>query len=127
MGRRKVRHHKPKQFYEEMLKKYFNEHGEEVLAHTAKELGFNSFQELRDFEFSGYYGGFGLDCGWVLMSPKNREMAHEWELDNGKYSVDIFVHPTYNTQSTTIMKVEAKKAMEDLGLTNEFYLYTRLD
>lgn len=124
MGRRKVRNYPSKQYYERVLEQYFEENRDDVIRHTCDVLGFGNLEELRKAEYSSY---FGLDCGWVILSPKNSEMAREWKLDNGQYDYQIFADPSYNPQSVTIKEVEVKKAVKDLGLGSEFYVYSKLD
>ena len=124
MGRRKVRHHLPKKYYEEMLERYFEEHSEEVISDLLERLGNDSLEQLK---YEEYNMRFGFDCGWTKLVPKDSKMFHEWELDNGKYCAEIFCHPTYYPQSTTIQRVQVEKAVRDLGLGDKFYISTRLD
>lgn len=124
MGRRKVRHHLPKGYYEDLLKKYFDEHSEEVIADLLDTLGYDTLEALK---FAEYNMAFGFDCGWTKLVPKDSEMFHEWELDNGKYCAEIFCHPTYYPQSTTVQGIQVRKAVRDLGLEDKFYIKTRLD
>jgi hypothetical protein len=70
---------------------------------------------------------FGFDCGWIHLHPKNKEMLHEWELDNGIYCAYVHAMPSLNCQSTTIKRVQVEKAVRDLGLEKDFYVLTRLD
>lgn len=124
MGRKKIRNHLPREHYEKMLETYFTEHQEEVITDLLNTLGYSSLEALRDDE---YNMAFGFDCGWTKLVPKNREMFHEWELDNGKYCAEVYCRPTYYPQSTTIQRVQVEKAVRDLGLGEEFRIVTRLD
>ena len=70
---------------------------------------------------------FGFDCGWTIIYPKNREMEREWKLDNGMYDYQIFAHPSYYPQSTTVQEIQVRKALKDLNLEDEFGCYVKLD
>lgn len=124
MGRKKIRNYPSKQFYEDMLDNYFNEHADEVKTHLMDTLGYSDFDMIWEDECKMKWG---FDCGWILLYPTDAKMSHEWELDNGKYGNYIFTHPTYNCQSTTLQKIQVKKAVEDLGLDELFWVATRLD
>lgn len=124
MGRKKVRNYPSREFYEEMLTKYFEEHRCEVIGYAMDRLGYTSFQKLQEDE---YNSRFGFDCGWIHLCPKNAEMRHEWELDNGTYCAYVWCSPSYFPQSTTIQKVQVEKAVRDLELGDVFYIDVRLD
>ena len=129
MGRKKVRKHASKEVYSQFFSDYLRCHKEEFIDRLLAELEFDDLQSLKEFEFSGYYGGFGLDCGWVNIAPKDSEMEHEWALDNGKYNTHIWDigNEVYSTQSTTIKEVIVKKLLKDTGTEHLFYWYTKLD
>ena len=124
MGRRKVRHYPSVEFYEGMLKEYFETHRGEVIGNLLDTLGYDSLEELQEAE---YNMKFGLDCGWIHLHPKNKEMSHEWALDNGIYCAYVHAMPSLNCQSTTIKRVQVEKAVRDLGLEDTFYISERLD
>lgn len=124
MGRRKIRHYKDRQYYRELLNEYFKLHNFEVLRAVINFLGFDSVEEMRNAEITGCW----FDCGWVIISPKNKDHWHEWYLDNDRISADLYVeNPLYNTQSTTIKEIMVIKALKDLGIDNEFNIRTKLD
>lgn len=124
MGRRKVRHYKSKEYYERVFDDYFDEKRDDVIRDLMQTLGYTDFEELRNDE---YRSKWGLDCGWILIYPKDKTMYHEWELDNGKYNAYIFAHPSYYPQSTTLQRIQVDKAIKDLGLSDMFYAVTKLD
>ena len=124
MGRRKVRHYPSVEFYEGMLREYFDTHRHEVIGNLLDTLGYESVERLQEDEC---HMKFGLDCGWIHLHPKNREMSHEWSLDNGIYGAYVCARPSLNCQSTTIKRVQVEKAVRDLGLEDVFYISERLD
>lgn len=124
MGRKKVRNFPPKGYYEDKLEGYFREHRHEVIGNLLDTLGYRSLDELQEAE---YNMKFGLDCGWIHLHPKNKEMAHEWALDNGIYGAYVCARPSMNCQSTTIKRVQVEKAVRDLNLGDVFYISERLD
>lgn len=125
MGRRKVRNYNTRDFYRELFDDYFKTHNEEVMQEVLEQTGFRTVEDLSQAEYHGY---FGLDCGWIVLTPKNKEQAHEWFLDDDRISSKMFVHnPWYNCQSTTIQEIMIRKALKDLGLENEFSMSVRLD
>ena len=124
MGRRKVRNYKPREYYKDLLNKYFSEHAEEVIEYTVQRMGFDSLKAMRAEELTGMW----FDCGFVYISPRNSEWSHEWFLDNDRISANLYVNNlAYNTQSVTIKEIMVEKALRDLGLENDFYILTRLD
>lgn len=63
-----------------------------------------------------------------MITPKNKEQAHEWFLDDDRISSKMFVHnPCYNCQSTTIQEIMVRKALKDLKLEDVFHMSVRLD
>ena len=125
MGRRKVRYYKDREFYKNLFDEYFDKHHAEVMAEVLRQTGFEDSTALSVAEHRMY---FGLDCGWILLTPKNKDHAHEWFLDNDRISSYMFVHnKRYNCQSTTIAKIMVEKAVRDLGLEDTFYISVRLD
>lgn len=129
MGRKKVRNYPSKKYYEEIFNSYFEENHDEVIESVCEELGYGSFEALREAEYSMK---FGLDCGFVKIYPKNHEMAHEWVLDEGGrkgdwFFAEIYPHFAWNCQSLTCKLPQAKKAIRDLGLEEEFGVTYRYD
>ena len=125
MGRRKVRNYKGREYYKELFDEYFKSHHNEVMSEVLSRTGFDTESDLRAAEYRSY---FGFDCGWILISPKNKEQWHEWYLDDNRISAYLFVHnPCYNCQSTTIKEIMVRKALRDLGLADEFNVTVRLD
>ena len=124
MGRKKVRNYPPKGFYEEKLDGYFREHRHEVIGNLLDTLGYESVERLQEDEC---HMKFGLDCGWIHLHPRNKEMSREWGLDNGIYGAYVCARPSLNCQSTTIKRVQVEKAVKDLGLEDVFYISERLD
>jgi hypothetical protein len=132
MGRKKVRNYLSVKEVEDMINNYFYNKKDEVIKYICENNGsgiFNSLNELHEFDVHGsYFGGFGLDCGWCWISPKRSEQHREWVLDNGKWDAYArdFILP-YNTQSTTLKKLELEKALKDLNIEKYYSVYVRLD
>lgn len=126
MGRTKVRHYPSREEYEATLKEYLTENKERYKRLILNTLGYEDFDSLWNDE---YKGKFGLDCGWVQLHPKNKDMRHEWFLDNDRMPDYIFDVATvvYNTQSTIIKSIVIQQLVEDLGLENEFSIVRQLD
>ena len=134
MAKRKVRNYPSVEHVEELVNNYFDEHKEEVIdymiSETNRELGkdFKDLDDLHDFEFGSGCGGFGLDCGWVWLYAKNKDQRHEWFLDNDRIPNYASPHNwPYHTQSTTLKQYQMKKAIDDLNLSNDYMVYTKLD
>lgn len=126
MARTKVRHYETVEDVRRKINNYFYLHENEVMKDLLEKTGFNSKEELLDAEC--HQMRFGFDCGWVWVYSRNKDQRHEWALDNGKYDayVTMIKYP-YNTQSTTCKEIQLNKALEDLGLTNQYMAYVRLD
>ena len=125
MGRIKIRNYPSREWMTELFNNYFVAHNDEIVQLVLNTFGFNTVEEMQEAEYRGY---FGLDCGWITLKPKNKDHAHEWFLDNNRIDSKMYIsNPLYNTQSTTIKKIMIDKAVEDLGLTNTFYVGVRLD
>ena len=125
MGRRKVRNYNNREFYRDLFNNYFTEHNDEVMIDLLQQTHFATVDMLADAERKSY---FGLDCGWIVLRPKNEAMRHEWFLDDDRISANMFVHnPHFNCQSTTVQKIMVDKAVKDLGLEDTFYVSVRLD
>jgi hypothetical protein len=90
---------------------------------------FKTLEELHEYDINGsYYGGFGLDCGWVRVKTFNREQLREWTLDNGKYDAMVWgIRCPYETQSTTLKDIQINKALKDLNMNEQYYTSIRLD
>ena len=130
MGRKKVRHYPSIKYYEDMLEQYFKDNNGAVIPYVIERIGEDPARygifELQEDECNMRWG---FDCGWILLYPKNKEMAHEWELDNGKYGAYVWTDKAlpYCPQSTTLKRYMLEKAVKDLGLEDEFWLSARLD
>ena len=125
MGRRKVRYFPNRDFYKTKFNNYFQEHNDEVMLHLLQQTGFATIELLWEAERKSY---FGLDCGWIVLRPKDDKMRHEWFLDDDRISANMFVHnPYFNCQSTTMQKIMIDKAVKDLGLEDVFHVSVRLD
>lgn len=125
MGRIKIRNYPTREFMQDVFNEYFTEHNNEVIQEVLDTFGFNTVEEMQNAEYRGY---FGLDCGWITLTPVNRDHAHEWFLDSGRIDSKMFVrNPLFNTQSTTIKEVMVKRALHDLGLDNTYTVGVRLD
>ena len=130
MGRKKVRKYPSREYYEDLLEQYFNEHNGAVIPYVIERIGENpAYYGIEDLMNDECRMRWGFDCGWILLYPKNSEMAHEWELDNGKYGAYVWTDRAlpYCPQSTTLKYIMIEKAVNDLGLNNEFWISTRLD
>ena len=130
MGRKKVRHFASVEHYENLLEDYFNTNRDTVLRRLIRAIGEDpdtyGVSALLEDEYNSRWG---LDCGWILLYPKNKEMAHEWELDNGKYGAYVWTDKAVplNVQSTTLKRIMVEEAVADLGLNETFWVSTRLD
>ena len=126
MARTKVRNYPTREQYENEIKEYMISHRGELIEYMLRRLGYEDVDTLREDEYSMK---FGFDCGWVQLHPKNKEMSHEWYLDNGKINDYIFdiANCVYSTQSITIKQPIVEKTIEDMGLESEFYIIPRLD
>lgn len=130
MGRKKVRHYPSREYYEDLLEQYFNDNNGAVIPYVIERIGENpAYYGIEDLMNDECRMRWGFDCGWILMYPKNREMEHEWELDNGKYGAYVWTDRAlpYCPQSTTLKRIMLEKAVKDLGLDDDFWLSTRLD
>lgn len=124
MARRKVRHYNGREYYNDLLNKYFEEHKTELLDWLVVRMGYGSLRELRNEEMTGMW----FDCGWVKLEPRNKDQAHEWKLDSEYGSTYLYLEPScYPTQSTTIKELLVRRALRELGLLNEFYVIVTLD
>ena len=125
MGRIKIRNYPTREYMKDVFNEYFTEHNGEIIELVLDTFGFNTIEEMQEAEYRGY---FGLDCGWITLTPTNKDQAHEWFLDSGRIDSKMFVsNPLFNTQSTTIKEVMVRKAVKDLGLEDAFYVGVRLD
>ena len=119
MGRRKIRNYISIENFEKMINDYFNENKSKILKDLCDEFNFNTVEDLREFDIHGsFYGGFGLDCGFIHLVPKRADQLREWTLDTGYPGwayASRFKYP-YETQSTTCKKFQIDKAMKDLNL-----------
>ena len=132
MGRKKVRNYLSVKEVEDMINNYFYNCKDEVIKYICENNGaavFKSLEDLHEFDVHGsYYGGFGLDCGWCWLSPKRSEQHREWVLDNGKW--DAYARNLklpYNTQSTTLKRLELEKALKDLNIQEFYSVHVVLD
>lgn len=124
MGR-KIRNYDSAKHYENLFNEYFKEHRYDVMKEILDQTHFDNFSDLAEYE---NHLGFGFDCGLVYGAPANKEMEHEWVLDNGKYNARFYCHNMpYNCQSTTLQKIQMDKAIKDLGLQNLITTYTWID
>ena len=130
MGRKKVRNYPSIQYYDEMLKEYFENHNGSIIYRVIKAIGENpDYYGIEDLMGDEYHMRWGLDCGWILLYPRDKKMAHEWELDNGKYGAYVWTDRAlpYCPQSTTLKRIMIEEAVKDLGLDDTFWISTRLD
>ena len=124
MGRRKVRNYNGMAYYKNLIEQYFRDNADAILTYTVGKMGFKSAEDMRREELTGCW----FDCGYVMISPTNKEQWHEWWLDNGKINASLGIfNPAYNTQSVTIQEIMVEKALIDLGLMNDFNIMARLD
>lgn len=134
MARRKVRYYPTKGYIENIFSDFFVENRNEVIDYMIMEVNemmdknFKTLSELRDFDvYGGPMGGFGLDCGWIWLEPKNKEQRHEWFLDNDRITDYASPRLAYSTQSTTLKRLQLSFALRKLGLGDKYRLYERLD
>lgn len=123
MGRKKIRNYPNKDYYKDLFNEYFITHYDDVIEDLLNHTGFDSLDDLRKAEYNLY---FGFDCGFTYFIPFNSEMSREWRLDN--YDDLLYgIRESYMSQSITLKEYQCRKALADLGLENEFYVYSRLD
>ena len=131
MGRKKIRNHISVEEFESIINNYFDLNKNKVIEELCKEHGFDNIDDLHEFDIHGsYFGGFGLDCGFIQVHPLRQEQYREWCLDSdlGKWGAyaSRFKYP-YQTQSTTCKKFEIKMALKDLNLQNLYGVNVILD
>lgn len=126
MARTKVRNYPSKEEWKANILEYMKENKEALIRHMLNKLGYEDIDSLQEDEYSMK---FGFDCGWVNLTPKNKDMYHEWYLDNGKIPDSLWdlANYVYNTQSITIKYPIIEKVVEDMGIENEFNIVERLD
>ena len=134
MGRRKVRYYPTVKDVEAAANSYFGAFRDDVINYmiteTNKMMGknFKTLEELAIFDIAGGpMGGFGLDCGWVWLEPKNKEQRHEWFLDNDRIPDYASPKYPYDTQSTTLKEMQVEYMLKNSGLGEGYRKYTRLD
>lgn len=126
MARTKVRNYPSKEEYENHIKEYMLSHKGEIIAYMLRQLGYDDIDSLREDEYSK--NPFWV-CGSFILRPKNKDMAHEWFLDNGRipdyiYDITYYIYPT---QSVIIKEPIMEKVVKDMELENDFYVTQRLD
>ena len=126
MARTKVRNYPSKEEYENHIKEYMLSHKGEIIAYMLRQLGYDDIDSLREDEYSK--NPFWV-CGSFILRPKNKDMAHEWFLDNGRipdyiYDITYYIYPT---QSVIIKEPIMEKDVKDMELENDFYVTQRLD
>jgi len=116
---------KTKNEMETVLETYCNEHRDEIIQHMLNVRGFANTEELWDFE---YHGGFGFDCGWVKLYPRDDREYTAWKkADKECHSPYIFFREPYQTQSTTLQRIQAEYVLEKLGLNGILGISVTLD
>lgn len=131
MARKKVRNYISIEGFEEMINNYFYNQYSNVNKALCEEFGFDNIDDLREFDIHGsFFGGFGLDCGFIHVTPIRSEQFREWRLDNdlgvyGAYA-SRFNYP-YNTQSTTCKKFQIDMALKELNLKDLYSVKVILD
>lgn len=112
----------------ELVNGFFNQNRENVLNDLCLRNGFENIDELSDYES---HGGFGFDCGWVYITPYNREERKAWAKEQGsKYDTHILEYKLnipYFSQSTTCKSYQIRKALKELGLDEDYWVDVRLD
>lgn len=126
MARTKVRNYPSREEYENHIKEYMLSHKGEIIAYMLRQLGYDDIESLKEDEFSN--SRFWV-CGSIQLRPKNKDMAHEWFLDNDRIPSYIYdlTHHIYPTQSIIIKEPIMEKVVRDMELENEFYVTQRLD
>ena len=109
--------------YEELLKEFVKRNEKKIIAHMMKFMGYDDIELLKQDE---YQSKWGLDCGWYLMYPKDREVYKE-QKEADDYFGKIFCTVAYNTQSTTLQEVQIKYILDEMGIADLFYLHCHLD
>jgi len=122
MGRRSNRKFETQEYYRALIKDYIKSHKQYIINNMMQKTGYDDMDKLQDDE---YHMRFGLDCGWIVLIPKNTEMYKEWK----KYEdYEGMICPTaYNTQSITLQEPQVKLILEELNIADLFYIRERLD
>ena len=127
MARTKVRNYESREVWQERIIAYLKEHKEKYIRLVLQTLGYETTDELRDAEYN--QNRFGLDCGWVKLVPKNKEMAREWKLDNDNIPAAIYdvANTIYSTQSTTIKNIIMDAVVSDMNIEDIFCIVVVYD
>ena len=113
--------------YNQQIADYCLEHRAELQAELLRQTGCKTMEELQDKE---YHMGWGLDCGWMMMCPKNPDMLKEWKREQNFYSGGCRlkgIDKAYLTQSTTLQSIIAEKVWEALKLGDILTYFDHLD
>ena len=126
MPRTKIRNYPSCKQVETELENYLRNHRGEYEHQVLQKLG---YEDLNSLQEADQQMKFGFNCGWVQLHPKNKEMAREWRLDNDGLPNCIFdigsvIIPT---QCCTIKEIIVEKLVNDLDLSNEYEIITKLD
>ncbi len=98
MVRKKVRHHESRDALQKRFREWERDNQALINDKLPKMHGCVDMDDLHNFEYSM---GFGFDCGWLNVMPRNSEQAREWRLDEG-YGGPYYLSPAMKTQSSTL-------------------------
>lgn len=111
-----------REYYTNLIEDYIKENKSAIINYTLKQMGYDDVDKLLDDE---YHSKWGFDCGWYLLSPKDKEMENEWKKKEDWYQMRCPI--ALNVQSTTIQSHQVKYILENLNLNDIFYCHCHLD
>ena len=120
--RKHVQYHLTPDQIQLLVNSYFETSHLKVIQYLLDRTDMDTLSDLIEYE---NLGGFGLDCGWVWLTPINDELYNRWKGCGSSY-VSKLNYP-YNCQSTTCKEIQLEKAIRDLGLDYIVKPYVLLD
>lgn len=106
------------EFIEE-VNQFCKEHYDAIVKDMMQKLGYTDLDKLNEDYINMKWG---LDCGWTLVTPKNKKMLELW----GEYP-KIIVPVAYKSQSLTIQKPQVEYILKALGWEDDFRVEQHLD
>lgn len=106
------------EFIEE-VKKFCKKHYDAIVKDMMQKLGYTDLNKLHE---DYIHMKWGFDCGWILVTPKNKEMRELW----GDYPKTI-MPVAYETQSLNIQQPQVDYILKGLGWEDDFRVEQHLD
>ena len=116
------RDYESRSYYNDLIKSWIDENKQAIINYMMYQLKYDDLEKLKSDDISMKWG---FDCGFCYLIPRNKEMREEWK----KYDDwDRLLCPVaYETQSITAKEPQVKYIIEELKLSDLFYLYSVLD